>query len=72
MLTVLAVSWGNCDPGKDEINVVFLDEFRRMREHNQSDNLNDVQNEDIFKDVVRRIKPDCVLVGGYEINIAKL
>ena len=72
MPTVLAASWGKGDPKKDEISVVFLDEFGRMREHIQIDNLNDVQNEDTFKDLVRRRKPDCVVVGGYEMNTTKL
>lgn len=69
---MLAASWGKGDPKKDEINLVLLDEFGRMREHLQIDNLTDVQNEDIFRDLVRRRKPDCVVVGGYEMNTTKL
>ena len=50
MPTVLAASWGKGNPKKDEINVVFLDEFGRMCEHVQIDRLNDVQNnEDVFR-----------------------
>ena len=70
---MLAASWGKGNPKKDEINVVFLDEFSRMCEHVQIDKLNDVQNnEDVFKDLVRRRKPDCMVVGGYEMNTTKL
>lgn len=70
--TVLAASWGKGDPKKDEINFIFLDEYGRMREHIQLDNLDDPQNEESFKDLVRRRKPDVVVVGGVAINTTKL
>lgn len=49
-----------------------MDEFGRMREHVQLDNLNDAPNEESFKDLIRRRKPDVVVVGGVAMNTTKL
>ena len=40
-LSVLAISCGKCDPHKDHIALVFVDEAGRMREHTEIDNLYD-------------------------------
>ncbi|KAH8116918.1 transcription elongation factor SPT6 [Phellopilus nigrolimitatus] len=70
--SVLAVSWGKGDPKKDEINLVFLDEAGRLREHLPIDNLTDDKNEKEFLDLVKRRKPDVIVVGGLTIQTTKL
>ncbi|EJD02347.1 transcription elongation factor SPT6 [Fomitiporia mediterranea MF3/22] len=70
--SVLAVSWGKGDPKRDEINLVFLDEAGRLREHSQIDNLLDSKNRDEFRDLVKRRRPDVVVIGGLSINTATL
>lgn len=70
--SVLAVSWGKGDPQKDAITLVFLDDEGRLREHTKIDNLIDAEMRDEFLDLVRRRRPDVVVVGGFSMATAKL
>ncbi|KAJ3517179.1 hypothetical protein NLJ89_g675 [Agrocybe chaxingu] len=70
--SVLAISWGKGDPHKDAIALVYLDEAGRLREHTKIDNLHDPDNNDEFLDLVKRRKPDVVVVGGFSIATVKL
>jgi len=69
---ILAVSWGKGDPQKDHITLVFLDEAGRLREHTRIDNLNDLEHQDEFRDLVRRRKPDVIAIGGFSVATTKL
>ncbi|KAL0946577.1 hypothetical protein HGRIS_012779 [Hohenbuehelia grisea] len=69
---VLAVSWGKGDPHKDAITVVFFDDAGRMRDLTKIDNLHDEEPKDEFLDIVRRRKPDVVVVGGFTMATTKL
>lgn len=70
--SVLAVSWGKGDPQKDAISMVFLDEAGRMREHTKIDNLFDNDNVDEFIDLLKRRKPDVIVLGGFSMATLKL
>ncbi|OBZ75792.1 Transcription elongation factor SPT6 [Grifola frondosa] len=72
MASVLAMSWGKGDPHKDSIMIVFLDEAGRLREHTRLDNLVDKEAQDEFVDILRRRRPDVIVVGGFTIATAKL
>jgi transcription elongation factor SPT6 len=62
--SVLAISWGKGDPHKDAIAMVFLDEAGRLREHAKIDNLVDEELIDEFTDLLKRRKPDIIVIGG--------
>lgn len=70
--SVLAISWGKGDPHKDAITLVFLDEAGRMREHTKIDNLVDVETRDEFVDLVKRRRPDVIVIGGFSMATTKL
>lgn len=70
--SVLAISWGKGDPHKDAITLVFVDEAGRMREHTKIDNLFDNEMKDEFFDLLRRRKPDVIVIGGFSIATLKL
>jgi transcription elongation factor SPT6 len=70
--SVLAVSWGKGDPQRDAITVVFLDEAGRLREHTKIDNLVDTELRDEFVDILKRRKPDVIVIGGFSMATAKL
>jgi transcription elongation factor SPT6 len=70
--SVLALSWGKGDPQKDAISIVFLDEAGRMREHAKIDNLYDQENLDEFVDLLKRRKPDVLVIGGFSMATLKL
>ncbi|KAI0065393.1 transcription elongation factor Spt6 [Artomyces pyxidatus] len=70
--SVLAISWGKGDPQKDAISLVFLDEAGRLREHTQIDNLNETESQDEFRDLVRRRRPDVIVIGGFSVATTKL
>ncbi|KAH7913720.1 SH2 domain-containing protein [Hygrophoropsis aurantiaca] len=70
--SVLAISWGKGDPQKDAITMVFLDEAGRFREHIKVDNLVDSDYKDEFVDLLKRRKPDVVVIGGFSIATTKL
>ncbi|PFH54298.1 hypothetical protein AMATHDRAFT_135887 [Amanita thiersii Skay4041] len=70
--SVLAISWGKGDPLKDAINVIFLDEAGRMREHTKLDNLHDTEMVDEFTDILKRRKPEIIVVGGLSMATLKL
>ena len=52
--------------------MVFLDEAGRLREHTRLDNLGDLDNKDEFEDLLRRRRPDVIVIGGFSIATAKL
>jgi len=70
--SVLAISWGKGDPHKDAITLVFMDEKGRMREHTKIDNLVDTETRDEFIDLLKRRKPDVIVIGGFSMATAKL
>jgi len=70
--SVLAVSWGKGDPQKDAITLVFLDEAGRLREHVKIDNLVDRDYQDEFTDLLKRRRPDVIVVGGLSMATTKL
>lgn len=70
--SVLAISWGKGDPKKDEISIVLLDEAGRLREHDQLENLSDDATRNLFLDLIKRRRPDIIVIGGYTIQTAKL
>lgn len=49
-----------------------MDEAGRLREHTKLDNLVDPDTRDEFVDMVRRRKPDVVVIGGFSMATAKL
>ncbi|THH26563.1 hypothetical protein EUX98_g7622 [Antrodiella citrinella] len=70
--SVLAVSWGKGDPHKDDITLVFLDDGGRLREHSRIDNLVDQEPVDEFFDLLKRRRPNVIVVGGFSIATAEL
>ncbi|TFK42525.1 transcription elongation factor SPT6 [Crucibulum laeve] len=70
--SVLAISWGKGDPQKDAITLVFVDEAGRMREHTKIDNLHDPEMLDEFIDLLKRRKPEVIVVGGFSMATLKL
>lgn len=70
--SVMAMSWGKGDPHKDTIAVIFLDDAGRLREHTKLDNLFAGDNQDEFKDMIKRRRPDVIAVGGFSIATMKL
>lgn len=70
--SVMALSWGKGDPQKDSISVVVLDEGGRLREHFRLDNLVDAENRIELRELVKRRRPDVIVVGGFTIATAKL
>ncbi|CAL1704685.1 unnamed protein product [Somion occarium] len=69
---VLAMSWGQGNPQKDVITVVYMDDAGRLREHTKLDNLYDAEIKDEFIDLLRRRKPDVIVIGGFSIATASL
>ncbi|PSR77343.1 hypothetical protein PHLCEN_2v7944 [Hermanssonia centrifuga] len=70
--SVLAMSWGKGDPHKDAISIIYMDEAGRLREHTRIDNLVDAENHEEFKDLLRRRRPDVIVVGGFTMATTKL
>lgn len=70
--SVLAISWGKGDPHKDAISMVYLDEVGRLREHAKVDNLYDPELHDEFVDILKRRKPDVIVIGGFSMATTKL
>jgi transcription elongation factor SPT6 len=69
---VLAVSWGDGDPKKDAISVVFVDPLGRLLEHHKLDNLMDKNLENEFLKIVDRRRPDLVVIGGFSASTNRL
>jgi transcription elongation factor SPT6 len=69
---VMALSWGKGDPQKDAISIVFLDDSGRLREHTQLDNLVDDVNKTDLENLIKRRRPDVIVVGGFSIATANL
>ncbi|KAI6132188.1 SH2 domain-containing protein [Pisolithus croceorrhizus] len=70
--SVLAISWGKGDPQKDAITMVILDDMGRLREHVKIDNLVDQDYRDEFTDLLKRRRPDVIVVGGFSVATTKL
>ncbi|KAI6150440.1 transcription elongation factor Spt6 [Pisolithus tinctorius] len=70
--SVLAISWGKGDPQKDAITIVMLDDMGRLREHVKIDNLVDQDYKDEFTDLLKRRRPDVIVVGGFSMATTKL
>ncbi|CAE6509346.1 unnamed protein product [Rhizoctonia solani] len=65
--SAVAMSWGKGEPNKDPIHLVYLDEEGRFREHLRLDNLSDSDNRQEFLDLLKRRKPDVVVIGGFTV-----
>ncbi|QRV99986.1 transcription elongation factor SPT6 [Ceratobasidium sp. AG-Ba] len=65
--SVLALSWGKGEPNKDPIHLIFLDDEGRFREHLRLDNLSDSDNRQEFLDLIKRRKPDVVVLSGFTV-----
>jgi transcription elongation factor SPT6 len=70
--SVLALSWGKGDPHKDAITIVYVDEAGRLREHTKLDNLVDSELQDEFIDLLKRRRPDVIVIGGFSMATTKL
>jgi transcription elongation factor SPT6 len=70
--SVLAISWGKGDPHKDAITIVYVDEAGRLREHTKLDNLVDSELRDEFVDLLKRRRPDGIVIGGFSMATTKL
>ncbi|KAK2466864.1 hypothetical protein APHAL10511_001122 [Amanita phalloides] len=70
--SVLALSWGKGDPLKDAVHLVILDEAGRMREYTKTDNLQDSEMVEEFTDILKKRKPDVIVVGGLSMSTLKL
>ena len=68
----MAISWGEGDPKRDVISVVFLDQEGRLREHAKFDNLKEKDMENEFIGIVKRRTPDLVVIGGFNANTHRL
>lgn len=51
---------------------MFLDEAGRLREHTRIDNLMDEEHIDEFYDLLKRRRPNVIVVGGFSITTAQL
>ena len=69
---VLAVSWGDGHPQRDVITMVFIDRGGRLRDQLTVPNLFDEKARSDFMELVRRRKPESIVVGGYSIHTTKL
>ena len=70
--SVLAVSWGKGDPKTDQVHAVFLDEAGRQRDAIAVDNLTEDVCKDELVELVKRRKPDVIVVGGLTMQTTKL
>lgn len=70
--SILAMSWGKGDPQKDAIALVFVDEAGRLREQTKIDNLVDPELRDEFTDLLKRRRPDVIVIGGFTMATSKL
>lgn len=69
---MLAVSWGKGDQRTDQVNSVYLDEAGRMRDCLVTDNLTEDASKDEFTELVKRRKPDVIVVAGLTMQTTKL
>lgn len=65
--SVLAVSYGKGEAHKDPVIAVHLDEAGRLREHARFDNLIDPNQRADFVALVKRRKPQVIVVGSFTI-----
>ncbi|GAB1517748.1 Transcription elongation factor spt6 [Rhizoctonia solani] len=65
--SAVSMSWGKGEPNKDPIHLVYLDEEGRFREHLRLDNLSDADNRQEFLDLLKRRKPDVIVIGGFTV-----
>lgn len=70
--SVLAISWGKGDPQKDAITMAMLDDMGRLREQVKVDNLFDQDYRDEFTDLLKRRRPDVIVIGGFSMATSKL
>lgn len=76
--SVMAVSFGAGDPKRDSVMVAFLDADGYLREHTKLDSLainpNKPGAEDraIFGELLRRRRPNVVIIGGFSPNTREL
>ncbi|CAG8631129.1 14558_t:CDS:1, partial [Acaulospora colombiana] len=63
--SVMAISWGDGDPRKDPISVVFLEKDGRLRDHAKFDNLKDKDLENEFLGLIKQRNPSVLVIGGF-------
>ena len=70
--SVVAMSWGQGNPQKDVVTVVYMDEAGRLREHTKLDNLHDQENKDEFHVLQWRKWSHVIAAGGQSIATGTL
>lgn len=66
------MSWGHGDPKKDSIAVAYLDDEGRLREHAMFDNLQEHQMQKEFHNILKRRRPDLIVIGGFSAQTHRL
>lgn len=70
---ILALSNGMADPSREKVTWAWIDEDGRVLEHGQLGNLaRDEESRQQFTDLVNRVHPDVVAVGGFCSDTQKL
>lgn len=72
--SVLAISQGNGDPRRDSVYAVFLDSDGHFREHLKLDSLETMEESqhEAFTELLKRRRPQVVVVGGFTPNTRRL
>ncbi|GAA5947807.1 hypothetical protein JCM3765_001092 [Sporobolomyces pararoseus] len=72
--SVLAISQGNGDPRRDSVYAVFLDADGHFREHLKLDSLESMEESqhEAFVELLKRRRPQVVVVGGFTPNTRRL
>ncbi|EJD52929.1 hypothetical protein AURDEDRAFT_110772 [Auricularia subglabra TFB-10046 SS5] len=70
--SILAMSWGKGDPQKDPITMVFLDQNGRLREYTTIDNLFDPEPRRELLELIKRRRPQGIVIAGFSIHTMKL
>lgn len=68
--SVCAISAGR--GGKDAIQVIFINDERRLLAQQQYDNLADQDPKDQFTKALKHYKPDVIVIGGFSVETARL
>ncbi|KAH7107505.1 SH2 domain-containing protein [Auriculariales sp. MPI-PUGE-AT-0066] len=69
---ILAMSWGEGHPQRDQISVVFVDQGGRPRDQLTLPNLSDEAPRTSFVELLRRRRPAAIVIGGFTIHTMKL
>ena len=70
--SILTMSQGKGDPQKDAIALVFVDQAGKLRERTKIDNLVDPELRDEFTDLLKRRRPNLIVISGFTMATSKL